>query len=229
MTLSELIAVIAIGSIVLGMIGTLTMSVMKHDSKNLIRQSRTDGIRQVSVWLGDALAYAAPEPPAQDGHAAAGAVFQIAGPYEMKFSSALPVAAAPEGGKISEVRLVLGEACWDASAPKQDGVLHRCVQSPKEGPDGAWSFCAKGTTGCPDDLFEDLVVARGVDKSEDLFTYFVRDAADKILPGQGEVTGTPLSSIAAVEMKVTVAGDDDETGIQATVFKRFTIREWERM
>ncbi|MDR2253344.1 MAG: hypothetical protein LBD97_05710 [Bifidobacteriaceae bacterium] len=229
MTLAELVTVMAVGSIVLGLIGTVTVGLMRHDAKNLIRQNRTDGIRQISVWLGDALAYAAPEPPAADGTTSSAAVFEIAEPNEMKFSSALPVAGVPDGGQISQVRLVLGEQCWPVGTPDDPGTLHRCVQSPKQGSDGKWSMCAWGDSACSPDLFDDLVVARGVDTTSDLFSYFVRDAAGSILPGQGTVSGGALGSIAAVEMLVTVVGEDDEDKIQATVFKRFTIREWERM
>ncbi|MDR1633489.1 MAG: hypothetical protein LBS27_00885 [Bifidobacteriaceae bacterium] len=223
MTLPELILVILIGSIVLGLIGTAMVSMMKHDSKNMIRQSRVDGIREISVWLGDALTYAA----VPIGSASSGAtVFSQAEPQKMEFTAALPVVGDSQGQRISRVTVKLGETCW--GSPGDDpGVLHRCVQYPKILSDNSEDLCTKGSAGCPDDLFEDLVVARDVDDSDPIFTYFVGSSGVS-----SSVSAGALGSIGAVELLVTVVGPETGRGsdpdLQATVFKRFTVQEWRK-
>ncbi|MDR2379808.1 MAG: hypothetical protein LBE08_01295 [Bifidobacteriaceae bacterium] len=231
MTVAELLAVIAVGGMVMGMVTMVTVSMLKHDAKNLIRQNRSDGIRQVSVWLGDALSHASSEKPASaTGGKSAAQIFTVAAADHMEFTSALPVAGDSGGGHISRVEILLGDKCWGGGP--DPGVLHRCLQSPKIVADVA-SFCAKGTADCPDDLFEDLVVARDVEEGE-LFTYYVRDpSTGDFEPATHSVPDTSLARIGAVEMRVTVAGPtagpNSDEDLQATVFKRFTIREWENL
>ncbi|MDR1188355.1 MAG: prepilin-type N-terminal cleavage/methylation domain-containing protein [Bifidobacteriaceae bacterium] len=232
MSLAELLTVIAIGAVIMGIVTTVTVSLARHDARNLVRQSRVDGIRQVSVWLGDALAHAAPKEAPSNPDQPLATVFETAEGQKMVFYAALPVAGSPDGGLVSRVTLVLGEGCWSGSEAAP-GILHRCVQAPKVDSSGASSLCAHGAIDCPDDLFEDLIVARGV-KDEALFSYFLRgndgQIADK---GEDTVASASLGSIGAVEVLATVAGKPGDPGgaasTEATVFKRFTIREWERL
>ncbi|MDR3107148.1 MAG: hypothetical protein LBU05_02965, partial [Bifidobacteriaceae bacterium] len=94
MSLTELISVIAIGSIVLAMVGALTVSMIKHDGVNLVRQSRVDGVRQISVWSGDALTYASPK-IGDNPSDTLGTVFQMAPAGKTIFTSAPPIKDHP--------------------------------------------------------------------------------------------------------------------------------------
>jgi hypothetical protein len=227
MSLTELLTVLLIGTMVLGLVGMVMISMMKHDAKNLIRQSRVDGIRQTSIWLSDALSYAALPRSAGAGDT----VFAVAEPQEMKFTAALPVTGDTEGKRVSSVRVVLGQTCW--GSPGDDpGVLHRCVQSPKILADNSSVLCTKGAPDCPNNLFEDLVVASGVKDTDPIFTYFVKDGG-VLKPGAPSVSASEIGNIEAVEMMITVIGPDSGKGsdksIQATVFKRFTVEEWKKL
>jgi prepilin-type N-terminal cleavage/methylation domain-containing protein len=223
MTLAELLAVVAVASIIMGLVITLTTSLAKHDALNLARQSRTDGIRQASIWLGDALAHAASDP-----FDTSSSVFITATDRQMTFHSALPVEGhtGDDADYVSRVTVLLGETCWDADP--DPGVLHRCVQTPLIVNDVA-SFCTKGGPGCSDALFEDLVVARNV-KDAPMFSYALGTDGGWTDP-QSEVTGDEnLDRIIGVELKVTATGEPGSAyqDLESTVFKRHTIKAWSR-
>ncbi|MDR1295746.1 MAG: prepilin-type N-terminal cleavage/methylation domain-containing protein [Bifidobacteriaceae bacterium] len=226
MSLAELIAVIAIGSIVMGLSVTVTVSLLKHHGANLVRQERTDGVRQVSIWLGDALTYATEPEDYYPGDPIS--AFHKAEANQMTFTSALPVAGQPSDGAVSRVTVVLGAGCPWTSGDPEPGVLRRCVQAPKIVAGAKPEMCTYGDSDCPDDLFDDFVVARGVEDGS-LFSYYVGDAPDPV----DSVPAADLPGITAVEMFVTVADDPDKpaSGLatQATIFKRFSISEWRRM
>jgi hypothetical protein len=227
MTLTELMAVVAIGAIVMSLSVTVTVSLLRHHGANLVRQERTDEVRQVSIWLGDALTYAtAPEESSVGGGSSA--AFDSANGTSMTFTSALTVAGNPGGGAVSRVTIVLDDGCPWGSSGTEPGVLRRCVQSPKVVAGSPPELCNYGASGCPDDLFDDFVVARGV-KNEQLFFYYVAGATDPV----DTVPSANLGAITALEMLVTVAGADggSSTGLnpQATIFKRFSVGEWRRL
>jgi hypothetical protein len=222
MSLAELIAVVAIGSIVMTLSVTVTVSLLKHHGANLVRQSRTDGVRQVSIWLGDALSYATE--PEDYSPGAAVTAFHKAEPKEMTFTAALPVDGNPSQGAVSQVTIVLGEVCPWATGDPEPGVLRRCVQSPKIVAGSKPEMCTYGDPDCPDALFDDFVVARGVDDQQ-LFYYYLGGAPDAV----DTVASGDLGTITAVEMLVTVAGEDPDSKIRASVFKRFSIGDWRRL
>ncbi|MDR1293540.1 MAG: prepilin-type N-terminal cleavage/methylation domain-containing protein [Bifidobacteriaceae bacterium] len=219
MTLAELVTVIAIGSIVLSMALVVTVSLAKHNGKNLVRQERADATRQVSIWLTDALAYSAPQP----NDPAGASPFEVAEERKMVFLSALP-AVSPDHGAVSRVTLVLDEECW--SGDPDPGVLHRCLERSQKGPDGSTSFCA---SGCPADLYEDFVVARNV-KGGPVFSYALQTDA-----GTTDVPAVPdpvqLPQIVAVEFNVTVGGEpgSGDEDVEATVVKRHSVKGWSRL
>ena len=124
-TLSEVMAVIAITTIVLTLILVVTNSIAKHDARNLARQARAEDIRAVSLWLSEAIAHAAappvPDPPP---------TFITAEPHKVVFTSALGAGTSAGGAtkQVSQVTLVVGEPCWGSG--NEPGVLRRCVQEP---------------------------------------------------------------------------------------------------
>jgi prepilin-type N-terminal cleavage/methylation domain-containing protein len=218
MTLAELTIVIAISSVVLAMAFTVVASFAKTDARNLARQSRVDEVRQVALWLGDALAYAhAPETTAS------GAVvpeFEEARSQSMVFTSALGGGPGSPDGSLSRVSVVLNKNCLGHSDP---GVLHRCVEHTYTTSGGSEEYCSAGAS-CPDPgLFKDTVMARGV-KDQGLFQYSVT--------GQGtmnQVIDPALrAKISAVEFKVTVAAPagSADSAAESTVVKRYSINEW---
>jgi hypothetical protein len=221
-TLTELLIVLAFTMVVLVLVLFTTASIVKHDSKNLIRQQRVEGVRIASIWLSDALAFTAQPPLAMTGNVARPAV-ERATVSDLQFTTALPVeGVADEFQSVSRVRVVLGEECWTGVTAGQAGVLHRCLQTPLvDG--GQPQFCDFGASDCPDELFEDLILARGVVNNE-LFTYFAPGAAN----GSPSVTGdAALAAISAVEFNVTVGSPDGvDDGLTATVFKRYSIGGW---
>ncbi|MDR1441665.1 MAG: hypothetical protein LBJ02_04645 [Bifidobacteriaceae bacterium] len=226
MTLAELVTVMAIGSILMGLLTTVTVFAVRSDARNLARQGRVDDIRQASVWLGDALSHAALD-PADTG----AAVFLTAGPDKMRFTSALPPGDGGEaGGVVSLVTFVVGGACW-TDGPAEAGVLRRCVQAPVVDDDGAVvGFCRHGNAGCPDDLFEDLVVARNV-VGDDVFSYVLVKGGG-VAEAVSNVTGSnDLARVTAVELKVRVAGErgSSDGEASATLLKRYEVREWSRL
>jgi hypothetical protein len=223
MTLAELVTVMAIGSIILGMLLTVTFSVAKHNAKSLARQERADGTRQVSLWLTDALANAAPNPAEKNG-----SVFELARDRKMVFLSALPT-TDPNHGPVSRVTVVIGQQCW--SGDEDPGVLRRCVQRSQKGNDGSAAFCAKDASGCPDDLFEDFVVARNI-KGGPAFSYSLETDAGTASADVAEVTNAAqLTRIVAVEFNVTVGGEPGSANedVQATVIKRHAVKGWSRL
>ena len=221
MTLAELLAVIAISSIMMGLVTLTLVSLARNDGKNLIRQERTDQIRQVSFWLGDALAYATSTEGEPDG-----LVIHEAGPSRITFTSALPVEGVTGAGTVSAVTLALGEECWTGKTEGQAGVLRRCVQSPSVDSAGVVQpLCDYGSSGC-ESKFDDFVVAREVRDTGALFTYYF-DAASGLKPSHS-AKPEHLGSVTAVELKVTVAGVEANDRTEATVFKRYSINMWRR-
>jgi hypothetical protein len=221
--LAELVTVIAISSVLMVLMVTVAVSFFKHNGVNLARQSRTEGVRQVSFWLSDALTHAAPDPTV-----ASAAVLQVAEPQRMSFTAALKPSASG-AHMVSRVTLVLNGECWPGGEA-EPGVLRRCVQDPFEAADGTFSFCDRGAADCPDELFEDFVVARDV-KDEALFGYATKSSAGVADP-VAEVTGEAgLAQIVAVEFRVTVGGDPDGPGgdVEATIIKRHSIKGWSRL
>ncbi|MDR0626333.1 MAG: hypothetical protein LBG11_03590 [Bifidobacteriaceae bacterium] len=212
--------VIAITSIILVAAVSLTLSFGKQNANNLARQDRVDNVRQVSVWLTDALTYSAPVPSSSDVP-----IVEVAQKDRLVFTSALPVAGAT-AHNVSRVSLVVSQACWPGG-PAEAGVLRRCVQSPVVAADGTQSFCDHGTTGCSDDLFDDFVVVRNVNDN-DLFTYSLTGESAVY----SDVTTLELRGrIKAVELSITVSGasgsaDED---IQATVVRRHTLKGWREL
>jgi hypothetical protein len=217
----ELVTVIALTSVILTMLLTVTISVAKHNAYNLARQERVDGTRQVSVWLTDALAHAAPLPGSDTG-----TVFEVAEPRKMVFTAALPKDAALSGF-VSRVTLVVDQACWPGG-DEEPGVLRRCVQDPVIGADGTQSFCAYGASGCDEGLFDEFVVARNVADGA-VFGYALEGSAGVLT--QSVADASSLGQLAAVELRVTVAGEPGSTGenIQATVVKRHNVKGWSKL
>jgi hypothetical protein len=223
LSLAELIMVIAMSSIVLSMVIVVTVSLAKHDQNNLARQGRVDQLRVATVWLTDALAYASGESTNMTNNPVANNGFTKAAPTEMVFMSALGTPEDANNHALSEVRVVLGEECWGSSGGDQTGVLHRCVSSPRV-TGGTAAVCVKGSSDCPDSLFEDLVLARGVVDGP-IFTYYYLSGDTTI--SANNVLEANVPNIRSVEMVVTV-GDPEDDSTTATVFKRFTINEWSR-
>ncbi|MDR1188833.1 MAG: hypothetical protein LBK95_15540 [Bifidobacteriaceae bacterium] len=221
MCLTELISFVAISSIVLCMALVVTFSMAKHNGKNLARQERTDGTRQVSLWLSDALAHTVPDPSGSNG-----SVFQTATERKMAFTSALP-AVGTDQGTVARVTLVVDEECWSGDA--DPGVLHRCVQRSSTAAGGPAGFCLKGSSGCSDDLFEDFMVAKNV-KAGAVFRYSVQSASGVSITS--EVTNAvQLTQIVAVELNVTVGGvpGSGEEDVEATVVKHHIVNGWSRL
>jgi prepilin-type N-terminal cleavage/methylation domain-containing protein len=215
MTLAELMVVIAISSIVLAMAFAMVASFAKNDARNVVRQSRVDEVRKVGLWLGDALSFAAPQA------ASGGAAFEVAEPQKMVFTSALGHGTPSSPGAVSRVTVVLGQTCAGSA---DAGVLRRCVLHPYDGPSGAIAYCpATGT--CPKGYREETVMASGV-KNQPLFTYYLGAA---LAPGSGvhDVVKAQVHNIKAVEFMVTVTGASGGKTVESTVFKRYTINEWE--
>jgi prepilin-type N-terminal cleavage/methylation domain-containing protein len=222
MTLVELITVIAITSITMSMILMAIVSIAKHDGINLVRQQRTDQVRQVSFWLGDALSYASTDNPD-----AGTRVFESADAHKMTFTSALPIEGVAANGTVSNVTLVLGEKCWTGEKTDQDGLLRRCVHSPSVDSSGvSQPMCDFGSSGCKD-VFDDFVVARNVDDADALFTYYF--TAESGLGPVHTVDTAQLGSIIAVELKVKVNGDEPADRTSATLFKRYSVSQWRRL
>ncbi|MDR3359986.1 MAG: hypothetical protein LBO20_04945 [Bifidobacteriaceae bacterium] len=231
MTLTELVTVIAIGAVVLSMAAMTTVSLTRSDAKNLLRETHSSGARQASLWLGEALTYAAS--PLADDSGERQAAVQVARPDEIAFTSAMRMDQVSGKGAVSRVSVVLGSKCWTGEA--DPGVLHRCVQGAQALVAGTSMFCNYGASGCPAELFEDLAVARGVSASEPLFTYYLRADGGQ---GAGAGAAPPVTKnevpggfgdIIGVELKVTVNGQDESEPTKATVLKYFSINGWDRV
>jgi hypothetical protein len=228
-TLSEVMVVMAITTIVLTLILVVTNSIAKHDARNLARQARAEDIRSVSLWLSEALAYAAPPPGTSSSQ-----VFTTAESHKVVFTSALGAGTSVGGGttkQVSQVTLVVGELCWGAGAPLSEaGVLRRCVQEPIVGASGGLAFCTKGDSGCPDSLFDEFIVARNV-KDQPIFSYSVGSGVDPTVPRPTSVSSADLERISAIEMTVTVAGEpgSGNEDVEATVVERHRVQGWEQL
>ena len=235
MTMAEMIVTIAIGAIVLSMLGTVTVTLLKTDRRNLVREVGTAEARQVSIWVGEALTYASSELSAE-GSLSAKPAISAANPDSITFTSAMPVEGMKgEKGALSEITLQLGQKCWTTDASGADpGVLYRCVKAPKALLNGTPVWCEKDKPDCPENLFESMVVARGVKDTEPIFKYYLRiddSGANSGKPleldaGQTSVVPAKLGSIAGVEFRVTVADEIDGKEVDSTVYKYFSINEW---
>jgi hypothetical protein len=219
MSLMELIMVIGMGAVIMSLIVSVTVSMARADGRNLIRQNRVDGLRTASLWLTEALAFAT-GPKTASPTDKPGPAFEFAGPQKMVFTSALPVEDGSVSGLVSRVTVVLGATCWTNETTDQEGVLRRCVQYPKVVGTGG-VFCMKGAADCPESLFEEVVIARGV-VDEPLFTYLLGTEAYHSLTDSAK-----MGEITAVEL-FAVVGDQpgENTGIEATVYKHFTVSGW---
>ncbi|MDR0626678.1 MAG: hypothetical protein LBG11_05375 [Bifidobacteriaceae bacterium] len=226
MTLTELITVIAISSITMAMVTTVLLSVAKHDGRNLVRQQRTDQIRQVGFWVGDALAYASARDPEADADSGA-AVLAEAAPHKITFNSALPIDGVTDSGVLSAVTLTLGEKCWTGEPDDEHGLLRRCVHAPAADAFGAAQpMCEFGSPDCAD-VFDDLILARDVKHEDPIFTYFFDPASGE--PPCHSVPPGQLANIVAVELRVTISGDEPGDRAEATVFKRYSISKWRKL
>ncbi|MDR2382032.1 MAG: hypothetical protein LBE08_12865 [Bifidobacteriaceae bacterium] len=228
MSLAELIVVIAISSIILSMIGTVTVSLLRNDGKNLIRESRTAELRQVSAYLTEALTFASSPQSGDPDNPTQYAAITTAKPSELTFYSALPTDTAKGKGALTEITIKLGSDCWTGAA--DPGVLHQCVREPYKFAGGKSDFCAYAAIGpsCPASLFTDSVVARGVKDSmaDPIFAYYFKADSSEV---RYEVTGDDLGKIEAIEFRVTVVGENDDQPIEATIYKYFSINEWSRV
>jgi hypothetical protein len=218
MTLTELLTVIAIGSIILGLMTTVTTSLAKHDSMNLARQTHTDAIRQTSIWLTDALTYAASDPTNPSG-----TVFEEATPTKMVFYSALTTNNPDNNGQVSKITITAGQTCWTNNP--DPGVLHRCVQQPQTSPTGTTTFCTYNTPQCPNNLFEDLPTATNIQPGN-LFSYSLGSTYGIDEPVNQVETTADLTRIAAIDLNITT-GTPNTT--QATINKRITIKGWSKL
>jgi type II secretory pathway pseudopilin PulG len=224
MTMTELILVIGISGMVMSMAATVTVSVLRADSRNLVREQSTAGIREVSTWLGEALTYAS-SPPPDAGGAAIPAVFK-AGPKELGFTSALPSSGGETGwGALAKVTMKLGETCW--TKQPDPGVLYRCVQGSDSVNAGLAHWCDYGAAGCDDGFFHEKVVARDVKDTADgaIFSYYLSNSPSS---GTG-VEDARLIEITGIEIRVTVACRSQGEAVDATVYKYFAINEWRRI
>jgi hypothetical protein len=214
----------SIGVFVLGLLVVVNTSVVKNDTKNLARQTRVDGIQQASIWLGDALTNATSRRSAPGA-----AAIEIAEPTKIVFTSALPVEGASQTYFVSRVTLVLGEECWTGQ-PAEAGVLRRCVQQPIPSGPGAGVLCAKGGPNCPDTLFRESIVARGV-RDDKLFGYSLQTVNGPGAPVTAVPDPVDKAQIVAVEFTVTVGGANgtNNADITATLFKRYPIKGWSKL
>ncbi|MDR2454298.1 MAG: prepilin-type N-terminal cleavage/methylation domain-containing protein [Bifidobacteriaceae bacterium] len=228
MTLAELIVVIAISSIVLSMIGTVTVTLLRSDGRNLVREARTAELRKASAFLGEALTFASsPQSDDPDNPTKHSAIL-TAQPTELKFTSAIPTSAVKGKGALSEITIKLGSTCW--TNQPDPGVLHQCVHEPYEMVGGDSHFCAYADvpSTCSASLFHDTVAAREVvgSAAQPIFAYYL--GADPTA-AHHEVPVANLGSIEAIELRVTVAGTDAVDPVQASFYKYYSINEWSRI
>jgi hypothetical protein len=202
----------------------LTVTVIRSDSRNLVRETSTAGIREVSTWLGEALTYAS-SPPKDAATGADPAVFE-AGPKKLGFTSALPLIGGQTGeGWLSKVEIKLGETCWTNES--DPGVLYRCVHAPESVSAGVAVWCDWGASGCASKYFDEKTVARGVVDTNDtaVFGYYLSNSDSSV----SSVGAAQRRLITAVDLRVTVANQSQGTPVNATVYKYFSINEWRRI
>jgi hypothetical protein len=221
-TLVELLAVMAITSVIFVLLATVTTSLVKHNAINLVRQQTVDSLRETSVWLSDALAHAASDPAD-----AAGRVFTVAQPKKMVFTSALEDSDR-DRRVVSRVTVVVGETCWTGQ-PAEADVLRRCVERPLIRDDGTAIWCDRTVRICADELFDEHILARGV-KGETVFFYALEmsPGAESMLPS---VPASFLAQIAAVEVNMTVTGKAGSAGegVRSTLIKRHNVKGWSKL
>ncbi|MDR1393133.1 MAG: hypothetical protein LBJ62_04090 [Bifidobacteriaceae bacterium] len=222
MTMWELLTVIVISSVVLSMVFTAVAAFARNDAKNLVRQERVDDVRQVSLWLSEALAFADADLPASPTDPPQ-PVFAEAMAQKMVFTSALVENQGAGDLPLSRVTVILGQDCV---GNVDEGVLHRCIQHPFEDDNGNPKFCTPTDATCPDGKREDFIMARNVN-DEPLFTYYLQSNLE-VGGGMHAVTDpVQRGQIRAVEFKVTVSGPEDGRTTESTVFKRYAINRWE--
>ncbi|MDR0365947.1 MAG: prepilin-type N-terminal cleavage/methylation domain-containing protein [Bifidobacteriaceae bacterium] len=221
-TLVELLVVMAITSAIFILLATVTTSLVKHNAVNLIRQQTVDSMRETSVWLSEALSHAASDP--ED---ATGRVFSVAQPEKVVFTAALED-TSPDRRVVSKVTLVVGEACWTGQEAEAD-ILRRCVQRPLVDVDGTAVWCDKGTASCPEELFDEKILARGV-KNKAIFAYALElnPGADGMLES---IPATYLTQIAAVEVNMTLTGKKGSPGekVESNLIKRHNVKGWRKL
>ncbi|MDR2453178.1 MAG: hypothetical protein LBD51_01200, partial [Bifidobacteriaceae bacterium] len=196
MSLTELVLVIAISGLVMAMAAGVTVSVVRADGKNLVREANTAATREISLWLGEALTYASS--PLPDSSGALEPAISKAAPDELAFTSALPFDGVSGPGALSRVTVKLGSTCWTNQA--SPGVLYRCVQGPDSvSSNGVPHWCDWGEATCDEKWFREQVVARNV-KGEAIFAYYL-DTAGVGAPASGasSVAVADVGRIAAVE------------------------------
>jgi prepilin-type N-terminal cleavage/methylation domain-containing protein len=235
MTLSELIITIAISSVVLVMVASVSASMLRSNAKNLAREVATGGVRDASAWLGEALSFASSEMSDGSQSTSLKPAILTAQPNELRFTSAMPADGDSAQGALTEVTLKLGKACW--TGKDDPGALHRCLRYPQSFDKTTKKavFCEYGVAGCASDLFKDKVVARDVktDPKAPIFAYYVLNgaAADPATAPLKQVSSLSagFADVRAVEFRVTVVGRSDGGPVEATVYKYFAIDEWSRI
>lgn len=217
MTMSEVIVVMLVGSIVLTLIGALTIGLIRGNSQNLARQTQIDEARSAVTWLSRALGQAV-APRTLSDRVEGDIPLIAASGTELTFYAHLD---NPTGNGTDPAGPTL------VTFAVRDGVLHRISQRPDHGSTFAgWTFTCDAVA-CPE-LHEDLVVARGV--ADRLFRFV--DASGAPLPADGAaapLTAAELAAVDAVEVSVVIGSDEpaESTGT-TTVLRRVSLPDWSR-
>ncbi|GAB2458697.1 prepilin-type N-terminal cleavage/methylation domain-containing protein [Xylanimonas ulmi] len=210
-TLAELVVVMMVGSVVLALVGALTVGLLRSNARNLARQEQVDAARTGVSWLSRSLERAV-APSAVSDRLTGDLAILAASDTELRFYALLD-----DGGSDVE-----------ATGPSLvtfavlDGALHRIVRRPDPSPTGDWTFTC-GATQCPD-LHEDLVVARGVTGA--VFRYV--DRAGGRLPADASartLTEAERAAVASVEVSIVIA-DPADPGATTTVLARVSLLDY---
>lgn len=215
LTLSELVVTMMIGTVVLGLVASLTVALLRGSSENLARQSQVDEARAAVSWLARTLGQAVS--PRDLSPQMGGPVFEEASASRLVFHAHVDDPAGPGRTQTGPSRVTF--------EVDGDGELHRRTQRPDGGSTlTEWTYGCSATV-CPD-LHEDLVVARGVDAQ--LFRYVAADGHALLPPGSGTgLTPGALGDVAAVEVAVVVRGDAAQQPTGATtVLRRISLHDW---
>lgn len=219
-TLSELVVSMAIGTMVMVLVASLTASLLRTDARTMVRQDQVDTSREAMMWLSRAIERAT----VPEAYLTAEGIVATAGSTHP--SGDHPLVAA-DGASLRfyahlDAPVVLGEPDDDTrglvtvDVRREAGTLLRTVTY--------WNRCTVELALCTPEV-ETLTLATGID--DRVFSYVDADGDPVPADGSaGALTDPELARVAAVDVAVVLRSDDGETS--TTVLRRISFLDWRR-
>lgn len=197
-TLVELMVTMIVTALVAAMTAALVIGVQRTNQENISRQDQVDAARVAVASMSKTLR--ATVTPSQLAATCAGCTspgFVQGSTARVQFYSNLDNPKNTVGPSRVTYEVMTGTRA---------GELVETIQRPSSPNPGAsgYAYCTGGA-GCAASI-KTRVIARGVQLSKPVFTYFDADGAKMAIPSSGNLSADQLGRVLSVELTVAVQG-----------------------